>query len=184
MANSQTFKFKIVVIGDGGVGKTSLIQKYTHGTFENDYLKTIGAQFTKLEKEINEDKISLIFWDIAGQGSFDFLNPLFYRESKACIIVYSLEKNELGNESFKHIENWYDEMKMRCGNIHVVIFANKIDLINEKDVDKSRIQTIADKFDIKNYYITSAKTGQGVNKAFNTIIEKLYQKSKALTSKI
>ncbi|UCC20952.1 MAG: GTP-binding protein [Promethearchaeota archaeon] len=184
MNNSQTFKFKIVVIGDGGVGKTSLIKKFTHGTFEKDYIKTIGAQFTKLEKEINKDKISLVFWDIAGQSTFDFLNPLFYRESRACIIVYSLEENELGSESFKHIENWYDEMKMRCGNIPVVIFANKIDLIEESHLDTSKIQIITNKLKVLNYYITSAKTGQGVNDAFNIIIEKLYHKSKTLTSKI
>ncbi|MFW9972110.1 MAG: Rab family GTPase [Candidatus Odinarchaeota archaeon] len=184
MKNSQTFKFKIVVIGDGGVGKTSLIKKFTQGTFEQDYIKTIGAQFTRLEKKINGDKIGLIFWDIAGQSTYDFLSPLFYRESRACIIVYSLEENELGSESFKHIENWYNEMKIRCGNIPVVIFANKIDLINESDLDTSRIQLITNKLNLLNYYITSAKSGQGVNEAFNTIIEKLYYKSKALTSKI
>ncbi|TFG18474.1 MAG: GTP-binding protein, partial [Promethearchaeota archaeon] len=108
------FKFKIVVIGDGGVGKTSLIKKFTHGTFKEDYIKTIGAQFTKVEKEIDGDEISLIFWDIAGQGSFDFLNSLFYKDSNACIIVYSLEDNELGTESFKHIADWNRELKTRC----------------------------------------------------------------------
>ena len=182
MSRSQIFKFKIVVIGDGGVGKTSLIRKFTQGSFQNDYIKTIGAQFTKLEEEIDGDKISLIFWDIAGQSSYDFLNPLFYRESRACIIVYSLEENELGTDSFKHIVNWHDELKMRCGNIPVVIFANKVDLIEESDLDISKIQMIVNKLNLFSYYITSAKTGQGVNEAFSAIIEKLYKKSKALTS--
>ncbi|MFX0140012.1 MAG: GTP-binding protein [Candidatus Hodarchaeota archaeon] len=182
MSKTQIFKFKIVVIGDGGVGKTSLIKKFTQGTFEKDYIKTIGAQFTKLEQDINGDKISLVFWDIAGQGSYDFLNPLFYRESRACIIVYSLEENELGNTSFKNIRNWYDELKMRCGNIPVVLFGNKVDLIEESDLDTSKIQIIIKKLNIFKFYITSAKTGQGVNEAFNFIIEELYKKSKALSS--
>jgi small GTP-binding protein len=182
MSGNQAFKYKIVVIGDGGVGKTSLIRKFTQGTFQNDYIKTIGAQFTRLEKEINGDKISLIFWDIAGQGSYDFLNPLFYRESRACIIVYSLEENELGSESFKNIKNWYEELKMRSGNIPVVVFANKIDLIEEDNLDTSKLVNIAKKLDIFNYYLTSAKSGKGVNEAFDAIIEELYKNSKALTS--
>ena len=179
---TNQFKFKIVIIGDGGVGKTSLIKKFTQGTFQKDYIKTIGAQFTRLEKKINEDKISLIFWDIAGQSSYDFLNPLFYRESKACIIVYSLEKNNLGSESFKNMVNWHKELKMRCGDIPVVIFANKVDLIEGDDLDTSKLQNISEKLKIFSYYQTSAKTGQGVNDAFNVIIEELYKKSKALSS--
>jgi small GTP-binding protein len=182
MSKTQIFKYKIVVIGDGGVGKTSLIRKFTQGTFQNDYIKTIGAQFTRIEKEINGDKIGLIFWDIAGQGSYDFLNPLFYRESRASIIVYSLEENKLGSESFNNIKNWHEELKMRCGDIPVVIFANKVDLVDENNFEPSKLQNIAKKLNIFSYYLTSAKTGQGVNEAFNIIIEELYKNSKALTS--
>ena len=171
------FKFKIVVIGDGGVGKTSLIKKFTHGTFKEDYIKTIGAQFTKIEKEIDEDEISLIFWDIAGQGAFDFLNSLFYKDSKAGIIVYSLEDNELGTESFNHVLDWCKELKNRCGNIPVVLFANKIDLVEEEDLDKLKIQRIIENLNIKYYYLTSAKTGRGVIEAFNSLIEELYHES-------
>ncbi len=104
MENSEEFRFKIVVIGDGVVGKTSLIKKYTKGTFEKDYIKTIGAQLSKYIKEINGDIIRLIFWDIAGQDDFNFLHHLFYKEAKAAIIVYNLEENELGQNSFTHIK--------------------------------------------------------------------------------
>ena len=108
------------MIGDGGVGKTSLIKKYTQGTFETDYVKTIGAQFSRYDKEINSDIVKLIFWDIAGQDDFNFLHPLFFQESKACIIVFSLEENDLGKDSFTHIQNWYDELIKYCGEIPVV----------------------------------------------------------------
>ncbi|MFW9878277.1 MAG: GTP-binding protein, partial [Candidatus Thorarchaeota archaeon] len=95
MKNSEEFRFKIVVVGDGAVGKTSLIKKFTKGTFEKDYIKTIGAQFSKYNKKFNGDIVRLLFWDIAGQDDFNFLHHLFYKESKAAIIVYSLEENEL-----------------------------------------------------------------------------------------
>lgn len=184
MNDSQTFKFKIVVIGDGGVGKTSLIKKFTHGSFEKDYIKTIGAQFTRYEEEINGDIISLIFWDIAGQGAFDFLNPLFYKESRACIIVYSLEENDLGNESFEHIYNWHNELKNHCGNIPVVLFANKVDLVDDNNLNHIKIQKLAKKQNFLGFYITSAKTGKGVYEAFIVIIKNLYKKSKALSSEL
>ena len=66
----KKFRFKITVIGDGMVGKTSLIKKFTKGSFRQDYVKTIGAQFSVFDKQINEDKIRLLFWDIAGQDEF------------------------------------------------------------------------------------------------------------------
>ena len=182
MTNSEEFGFKICVIGDGAVGKTSLIKKFTKGTFEMDYIKTIGAQFSRFNKKINEDIINLIFWDISGQDDFNFLQPLFYKESKACIIVYSLEENDLGNESFEHIENWYNELKKYCGNILVVLFANKVDLVEENDLDISKIQNVVNEHNFLGIYLTSAKTGKGVIDAFNSIINELYYKSKALSS--
>jgi len=180
MINSETFRFKIVVVGDGAVGKTSLIKKFTNGTFEKDYVKTIGAQFSKYNKKINGDNIRLVFWDIAGQEDFNFLQPLFYKESKAVIIVYSLEENTLGKKSFMHIENWYQVVEKNCGDIPVVLFANKVDLVHESSINKLKIQKLADEYKFLNFFFTSAKTGQGVVNAFNAIIERLYVRFKTI----
>jgi small GTP-binding protein len=181
MNDPQKFRFKIAVIGDGQVGKTSLIKRFTQSTFEKDYVKTLGAQFSKYDKKIEGDEARLIFWDIAGQEDFLFLRPSFYRESSAAIIVYSLEENELGKKSFDHITNWYDNIQKFCGIIPIIIFANKVDLVEEDDYDNSKIQEIVDKMGFLGYYLTSAKTGQRVNGAFNSIISNLYNKSKALS---
>jgi len=184
MSDIQKFRFKITVIGDGSVGKTSLIKKFTQGSFEKDYVKTIGAQFSIYNKEIDNDQIRLIFWDIAGQDDFNFLRPSFYRESSAAIIIFSLEENNLGNLSFEHITKWHGDIKKFCGEIPVIIFANKVDLVEEDSLDETKIQKIVKDRNFLEYYITSAKTGQGVIEAFNSIIEKLYYNFKTLSLKI
>ncbi|MCK4381029.1 MAG: GTP-binding protein, partial [Candidatus Lokiarchaeota archaeon] len=86
---AKGFVFKITVIGNGAVGKTSLIKKYTQGSFQKDYIKTLGAQFSKYDEEIEGDNCKLFFWDIAGQDEFNFMRPTFYKGSKAAIIVFS-----------------------------------------------------------------------------------------------
>ena len=175
---SQKFTFKITVIGDGGVGKTSLIKKFTQNTFSEDYIKTIGAQFSKLSKIINEDIINLIFWDIAGQNDLTFLRPSFYRDSKAAIIVYSLEKNDLGRESLENIPKWLDDIQKFCGTIPITIFANKVDLVKENLIKQEGIKEIMKDYKFLGFYITSAKTGQGVSIAFENIIKELYNSFK------
>lgn len=167
----KKIKIKVTVIGDGAVGKTSLIQKFTKGKFQTDYIKTIGADLTNYQTEIGEFKIELIFWDIAGQDEFHFLRPSFYRYSKAAIIVYSLEENDLGRRSFEHITKWHEDVKQFCGEIPVVVFANKVDLVEEQSLDKVKIQNLVKENNFLGYYITSAKTGQGLNEAFNDLIK-------------
>ncbi len=173
----KDFVFKITVIGDGGVGKTSLIKKYTKGSFKKEYIKTLGAQFSKYDEKIENSAVKLFFWDIAGQKEFSFMRPTFYKGSKAAIIVFSLAPNEIDN-SFKHISEWHEDIKKYCGNIPIVLFGNKMDLVNDEELDESRVEEIVDKRDFLGYYKTSAKTGNGVYKSFQAIIKDLYEKYK------
>ena len=175
---NKKFRFKITVIGDGAVGKTSLIRKFTNDNFKEDYIKTIGAQFSIFDKKIDGDKIKLLFWDIAGQDDFNFLRPSFFKNSVAAIIVYTLEENELGEESFKHIHNWDVDIKKYCGDIPVVIFGNKVDLVDEEKINTSAIEKIIKEKNYLGHFVTSAKSGQGVIDAFNAIIDELYIKYK------
>lgn len=177
----RKFRFKITVIGDGRVGKTTLIRKFTQGSFKKDYVKTIGAQFSVFDKDIEGDKVRLIFWDIAGQDTFHFLRPSFFNNSKGAIIVYSLEDNKAGLESFKHISTWDKDIRKFCGDIPVILFGNKLDLIDENKLDDSAIKEVVEKNNYLGYYMTSAKTGKGVITAFNTLIEYLYRKFKDLS---
>jgi small GTP-binding protein len=179
---SKKFRFKIAVIGDGMVGKTSLIKRYTQGSFRKDYIKTIGAQFSVFDKEIDGDKIKLLFWDIAGQVDFNFIRSSFFNNSRAAIIIYSLEDNDLGKRSFESISDWYGDISKYCGEIPAVIFANKVDLVDKDSFDDSEIQKLVKKHNFLGFYKTSAETGEGVIEAFNAIIGNLYKKYKALST--
>jgi len=182
--NDINYIFKVAVVGDGRVGKTSLIKMFTQSSFKKEYIKTIGAQLSAYIKEIDENKIKLLFWDIAGQDSFHFLRPSFFNNSKAAIIVFSLEENKLGKESFNHISIWHEEIMKYCGNIPIVVFANKVDLVDESNLNYSDIQAIINKNDFLGYYITSAKTGKGVNEAFSAITENLFYKFRSLPAEL
>ena len=105
---------------------------------------------------------------------------MFYKESKAAIIVYSLEENTLGKKSFTHIENWYEVVEKNCGDIPIVLFANKVDLVDESGINDSEIQALANEYKFLNFFFTSAKAGQGVVSAFNAIIERLYLQFKTV----
>jgi small GTP-binding protein len=172
------FVFKVTIIGDGGVGKTSLIKKYTQGEFQEEYISTIGAQFSIYDHKINDDEIKLFFWDIAGQDDFQVIRSSFYEESKAAIIVFSLEQNNRGSESVKNVSKLYDEIIQYCKDIPIIVFANKVDLIKEPQIDLMKYKKLKE---YKNYlgtYTTSAKTGAGVDSAFKKIIEKLHSLNK------
>ncbi|MHA1234915.1 MAG: Rab family GTPase [Promethearchaeota archaeon] len=175
---NKKFRFKITVVGDGAVGKTSLIQKFTNDNFKEEYIKTIGAQFSVYDKKIDGDKVKLLFWDIAGQDSFNFLRPSFFNNSVAAIIVYTLEENEHGEESFNHIHNWINDIEKYCGDIPVVIFGNKVDLVDEEKLNSSEIEKIVEEKKYLGHFVTSAKSGQGIIDAFNAIIDTLYAKYK------
>ena len=172
------YQFKACVIGDPAVGKTSLISKFTQSSFKEEYIRTIGAQFTTFERELDGDLIKLLIWDIAGQRDFDFLRPSFFNNSKAAVIVFSLEDNEHGQNSFENILNWYEDVQKYCGNIPIILFGNKVDLIDESVMDKSSIEEIVDQHDFIDFFITSARTGQGVEKAFTKLIKILHDKYK------
>ncbi|MBY8982012.1 MAG: GTP-binding protein [Candidatus Lokiarchaeota archaeon] len=164
------YVFKITVIGDGAVGKTSLIKKYTKGSFQKDYIKTLGAQFSKYDEEIEGDSCKLFFWDIAGQDEWNFMRPTFYKGSKAAIIVFS----HTDKDSFKNIPRWYEDIEKYCGDIPIVLFGNKVDIVNEKDLDDKKINKLVKDHKFLKYYKTSAKTGSGVYEGFQAIIKELY----------
>lgn len=182
MKESQKFRFRIAVIGDNKVGKTSLMKKFTQSTFDLEYGKTLGLQPSIFNSEIEGNAIRLLFVDIAAGDEFRFLRPSFYKSSTAAIIVFSLEDNTIGRESFDHIPDWHKEVMKYCGVIPVYVFANKGDLLDEDKLDETNIKKMVEENNLQGYYITSAITEHSIIKAFNDIIEELYNKYKIVPS--
>ena len=176
----EEYKFKITVVGDPAVGKTTLIRKYTTGGFQKDYIATLGAQFSNYEETLEGKKVRLFIWDIAGQETFEVMRQKFYKGSSGAIIVFSHSPKEL--KSFDHIEMWLNELKKYCGNIPIALFGNKVDLINENELISNEDKIISDfnigKFvnehNIIEYFKTSALTGQGVIESFQKLVRELY----------
>jgi len=176
----EEYKFKITVVGDPSVGKTTLIRKYTTGGFQKDYIATLGAQFSNYEEILEGRKVKLFIWDIAGQDTFKLMRQKFYNGSSAAIIVFSHAPEELG--SFNHIEKWINELKKYCGDIPVALFGNKIDLINDNELISNEDKVDSDfnvgKFvnehDIIEYFKTSALTEKGVIESFQKLVRELY----------
>ncbi|MHA2397800.1 MAG: Rab family GTPase [Promethearchaeota archaeon] len=184
MSSEKGFGFKITVIGEPAVGKTSLIKKYTQGSFQKDYISTLGTQFSKYEEVIEGEKVELFLWDIAGQDSFEALRQRFYKGSSGTIIVFSHAPEETG--SFNRIEKWIADIKQNCGSIPMVLFGNKVDLVDEGELSSNQnlptadniVESYAKEKRFLGYFKTSALTGQGVSEAFKALVKKLYMVAK------
>jgi Ras-related protein Rab-27A len=176
------FIHKIVAVGDGAVGKTSLIKRYTSGSFNTEYIKTLGAQFSRYERFLgdnNEIRSRLFFWDIAGQKEFSFMRPTFFNGAKGAIIVFDMSRPE----TLKSVNDWYADLKKYCGDLPTVLFGNKSDLVKDPNALDNDVQEYIKKYNIIGYYKTSAKTGEQVTNAFNKIIEYLVQQALKIQGK-
>jgi len=165
-------------------GKHKLIKKYTQRSFQKEYIATLGTQFSKYEEKIDGEIVSLFIWDIAGQDSFEALRQRFYTGSSGGIIVFSHAPDEI--ESFNRVSKWVNDLKKHCGNIPIVLFGNKVDLVDDGELasnpNTATSDAIVDQFSKENrfvgYYKTSALTGQGVTDAFKALVRKLYMIAK------
>ena len=163
--------FKIIVLGDSGVGKSCLTIQATKGVFDSIYAPTIGFEFLTFTVKVNDKNIKLQIWDTCGQEVYRSLISSFYRNSSLAILVYSIENKE----SFSNLELWLNELKSQ-GNIDMTIFlvGNKADLQEERKVSIDEGKKFSDENGIKYFFETSAKTGLNAKKVFTEAAKILY----------
>jgi len=157
---SETYVKKITIIGEPAVGKTSLSRRFVTGSFEADYLSTIGVDVYRKDMKINETSIVFQIWDLGGQDKYEAVRRNFYKGATGAIIVFDV----LRSETFERLSYWIEEMQQTAGSIPFVLCGNKVDLKGRK-VTKKQAEEYAKKVGAP-YYETSAKTGESVQPAF------------------
>ncbi|MDI6708568.1 MAG: Rab family GTPase [Candidatus Thermoplasmatota archaeon] len=157
-----TYVKKICLLGDGAVGKTSLIRRYVYDVFEDKYIATIGTKVTKKTISINsEEKITLLIYDILGQKKFEKLHSVYYRGASGALIVSDITRAE----TIEHMRSWCSSLFEVVGIVPVVLIVNKVDL---KRYFPEELKKLSSEINAK-YYFTSAKIGENVEEAFLTI---------------
>merc|ERR550534_278425 len=128
---SSRKKFKVVLLGEGRVGKTSLLCRYIHGTFSERQLQTVQASFLEKSLTIGSTAVQLAIWDTAGQERFHALAPIYYCDADGAVLVYDITDMT----SFERVKHWVSELHKFVGkNIVLVIAANKADLAKQQEV--------------------------------------------------
>lgn len=168
---------KVVVVGNGAVGKSSMIQRYCKGIFTKDYKKTIGVDFLERQIFVNDEEVRLMLWDTAGQEEFDAITKAYYRGAQACVLVFSTTDRD----SFQSIDNWKEKIEAEVGDIPTVLVQNKIDLLEETVVKNEEAEALAKRLKLR-FYRASVKEDLNVNEVFKYLAEKYLQQLKQQTA--
>ena len=171
---SGEYAFKLILGGDGAVGKTSMVHRYVENEFATDYKSTIGTSIMKKEctfKEL-ESTVRFIIWDLAGQAQFKRVRQSYLANSEAGILVYDVTNRS----SFENIDkNWYREIKKASPDIVLILVGNKIDLESKRVVSRDEGEALAQNLTLT-YVETSAKTGENIDDAFKMLALQIIKK--------
>jgi Ras-related protein Rab-1A len=157
--------FKVIIIGDSGVGKSCLLSKFTDDTFNPQFITTIGIDFKIKTVELDDKLIKLHIWDTAGQERFRTITTSYYRGANAIIMAFDMTNLD----SFNNMERWIGEInKYASPNIYKILIGTKCDETRKIIVDDNIVYELTEKHKV-DYIKTSAKTGLGVNEVFINI---------------
>ncbi|GAB1609156.1 ras-related protein Rab-43-like, partial [Argonauta hians] len=161
--DSFDFLFKIVLIGDAGVGKTCVVQRFKSGTYLEKHGSTIGVDFTMKTLQIEGKLVKLQIWDTAGQERFRTITQSYYRSANGVIIAYDVTKRS----SFDNIPRWLEDVKKYAGsNIVQLILGNKQDLEHLREVTVAEAKQYAQSCSMLDAIETSAKENTNIDEAF------------------
>ena len=161
--NSYDLSFKMIVIGDAGVGKSCLTTKATKDVFDESYSATVGFEFLTFNVKLDNKVIKLQIWDTCGQEIYRSLISSFYRNASLAMMVYSIDSKE----SFNHMETWLKEVKLQSNpDIKIFLIGNKADLEEQREVQLDEAKHFQEENDIHYFSESSAKTGLNAQQVF------------------
>ncbi|MBY8991137.1 MAG: GTP-binding protein [Candidatus Lokiarchaeota archaeon] len=164
----KKINLKLALLGDGAVGKTSLINRYIDESFKDDYQPTLGVNIVMKKLKIEEFEIQLAIWDIAGQDKYDLTRKMFFEGCIACLLVFDITRSS----TFDRIQSkWLEDFKKfaRSDGIYIII-GKKSDLRNKDAVSTENGKILADQIHASDYIETSAKLGDNVEAAFKKLV--------------
>jgi len=168
---------KVLIVGNGAVGKSSMIQRYCRGTFTKSYKKTIGVDFLEKQLRVQSEEVRLMLWDTAGQEEFDALTKSYYRGAQACVFAFSTTDRA----SLLSVRKWRKKVEDECGDIPMVLVQNKIDLISQSQIDQVEAERLSDEYNMK-LYRTSVKEDLNVAVVFQHLAENYVNKVRSTDS--
>jgi small GTP-binding protein len=167
----RNVRYKMVLFGDAAVGKTSLVERFINDRFEQNYISTLGYNVYEKQIVYEDNSISLMIYDIGGQEKFRDLRKKYAEGASLAFIVFDLTNPD----SFATVQAWKTDLFELAGEIPFIIIGNKNDLAPKVTI-KDAMQ-ISDSLGALDYLETSAKTGKGVEKAFNQLAVKSFEKA-------
>jgi len=165
----QNYTFKMVILGDSSVGKSSIVSRLLQNRFNENIQHTIGASYTIYNKIINDTTIRFEIWDTAGQEKYNAITPLYYRKANIAIFVYDLTDTN----TFEKAKQWVDEIKHNNETSLYVFVANKYDIINDENHHLIKEGHLYAENNNMMFFIASAKTGKNISTIFEGIAENM-----------
>jgi len=166
MAGQPVATFKLILVGDGGTGKTTFVKRHLTGEFEKKYIATIGVEVHPLQFHTNRGVICFNVWDTAGQEKFGGLRDGYYIQGHCAIIMFDVTSRP----TYKNVPNWYRDIVRVCDSIPIVLTGNKVDVL-ERAVKAKQI-TFHRKRNLQ-YYDISAKSNYNFERPFLWLAKKL-----------
>lgn len=165
---SPSFIYKVCVIGNGGVGKSSAVRQFSEGVFTEDYQVTVGVQHSSQSVVIDtpegQTEVKMIVWDLGGQDKFKYVRPMFYRAARGLVLMFDITDTN----SFEGLPKWIKEAETNIGcSVPIVLVANKTDLPGPQ-IGVDEIQRYAD-FIGADYVLSSVKNGENVENIFEKL---------------
>lgn len=170
-ASGRSYAFKVVLLGEGCVGKTSLVLRYVENKFNEKHLSTLQASYLDKRLNIAGERVHLAIWDTAGQEKFHALGPIYYRDSNGAVLVYDITDEG----SFLKVKNWVKELRKMLGtDVCLTIAGNKVDLDKQRNVSAAEAEEYAASVGATHFH-TSAKLNRGIEDLFLDLSKRMMQ---------